>query len=74
MTAKRGSGGEWGYPEVEEVMDSAGLHPIRVYIKRRQATIAERVVCRPIYVMCTEADRIPGTIRMVRWWDQDVLN
>ena len=43
MMEKRWAGGEWEYPAVEEAIDSAGLHPIRVYIKRRQTTIAERV-------------------------------
>ena len=28
MTAKRWAGREWDYPEVEEAMDSAGIHPI----------------------------------------------
>ena len=43
MTAKRGAGGYWEYPAVEKSMDSAGIHPIVVNIKRRQTTIAERV-------------------------------
>ena len=34
MMAKRGEGGEWEYPEVEEAMESAGLDPIGLYIKR----------------------------------------
>ena len=74
MTAKRGAGGEWEYPAVEEAMDSAGIHPIMVYIKRRPTTIAERVDCRPVYALCMEAERKPGTIRMVHWWDQDTVN
>ena len=74
MTAKRGTGGEWEYPSVEEVIHSAGLHLIGVYIKRRQKTIAEKVSCCSVYVQCTEAERITGTIWMVHWWDQDVVN
>ena len=74
MTAKRGAGGEWEYPEVEEAMESSGIHPIGVYTKRRQTTIAERVDCRPVNALCTEAERMPGTIRMVRWWDKDTVN
>ena len=35
MTAKHSAGGEWEYPSAEEAMDSVGLHPIGVYIKRR---------------------------------------
>ena len=34
-TAKHGADSEWDYPVVEEEMDSAGLHPIIVYIKRQ---------------------------------------
>ena len=49
MTAKHGAGGEWGYAIVEEAMDSAGIHPIIVYIKRRQTSIEERVAFRPVY-------------------------
>ena len=43
MAAKRGAGGEWEYSTVVEAMESVGLHPIGVYIKSRQVTIAERV-------------------------------
>ena len=74
MTENRGARVEWSYPEVEEAMDSTGLHPIRVYINRRQKKTPERVACRPVYALCTEAERMPGTIRMVHWWDQDVVN
>ena len=74
MAKKRGAGGEWEYPELEEAMDSAGIHHIGVYIKRRKKTIAERVDCQPIYVLSTEADIMPGTSQMVRWWDQDAVN
>ena len=74
MTEKRGAGGEWEYPEVYGAMDAAGIHPIGVYIKSRHTNIAKRVSFCPIYAMCTEAERMPGTSRMVHWWDQDVLN
>ena len=74
MTAKHGAGVEWEYSAVEEAMESAGFRPIRVYIKRRHTTIAERVYCRPIYALCTESERMTGTKRMVLWWDQDAIN
>ena len=32
---KHGAGREWEYPVLEEAMDSVGLNPIGVYIKRR---------------------------------------
>ena len=74
MTAKLGSGVEWEYPSVVEEMEATGLHPIGVYIIRRQATIVKRVACQPIYELCTEAERMPGTSWMVQWWDQDSVN
>ena len=55
-------------------MESLGLHPNRVYTKRLHTTIVERVAYRPVYAMCTEAERITRTIRFVRWWDQDAVN
>ena len=67
MTANRRAGGEWEYPSVLEEMEAMGFHPIGLYIRKRQATISERVACRPIYEICTEAERMPGTSRMVQW-------
>ena len=74
MTAQREADREWEYPKVEEAMDYAGLDPIRLYIKRRQTTISEMVACRPVYALCTEAESMPGKIRMVRWWYQYAVN
>ena len=74
IMAKREAGREWEYPAVEEAMDYAGIQPIRVYIKRRQMTIADRVAFRTVYALYTEAERMLGTIWIVRWWDQDVVN
>ena len=61
-------------PPLVAEMDAAGLHPIREYIRRRHATISEKATCRTIYELCVELERMPGTSRMVRWWDQDVVN
>ena len=49
------SGGEWEYPLVVKAIEAAGIHSIGMYIKRRKTTIVERVACRPIYELCTEA-------------------
>ena len=43
MTAKRGSGPEWEYPSLVKAMETEGLHPIGLYIRKRKATIAEMV-------------------------------
>ena len=49
MTATRGAVREWEYPPVVAVLEATGLYPIMDYIRRRQATIAVKVACRPIY-------------------------
>ena len=74
MTEKRRSGEEWNYPSVVEAMEATGINPIGVYIKRQQTTVAERVACRPVYALCKEAERMPGTSRLVQWWDQEAVN
>ena len=63
-----------GVPLVVEELETAGPHPIGVYIRRRQATIAERVDFRPIYELYTEAERMPGKSGTVKWWYQYVVN
>ena len=74
MTATRGAGGEWEYPPAVETLEAAELHPIMEYIRRRQATIMEKVACRPIYELYVDSERSPGTSRRMKWWDQGVVN
>ena len=73
MTETHGTGREWEYPPVVTSMEAAGLHLISQYIRRLQATIAEKVACSPISELCADAERILGKIWMVRW-DEDVAN
>ena len=40
----RGEGGEWEYPPAAAAMEVAGIKPIIEKIRRRQATIEEKVV------------------------------
>ena len=50
---------------VVEEMETTWIHPIGVYIRKRQATIAGNVALRPIYELCTEEECMPGTSRLV---------
>ena len=59
------STGEMMQTQGGDIIQTSGIHPIGVYIRRRKATIAERVACRSIYEVCTEAERRPGTIWLV---------
>ena len=49
ITATHGADGEWEYPPVVAAIESVGIHPIRYYIRRRQANISEKVEFRPKY-------------------------
>ena len=55
-------------------MESTGLQPIGEYIGIRQANIAKKVACRTIYKICIDSERMLEMSRMVRSWDQDVVN
>ena len=65
---------EWEYPPMVAAIEAAGLYPIQEYIWRRRAIIAEQVPCHPTYELCIEEERRPGSRRVMRWWDQDVVN
>ena len=42
-------------------MQEAGLEEVEEYITRRQNTIAQYIVTRPILDLCEESVRRPGT-------------
>ena len=64
-------GEEWHYPPIEEALEEAGLWPMREYIRRRQATIADFIATRPIFELCNNAEVLGGASRVMRWWQQD---
>ena len=72
MTARRVEDREWEYPPLSDAMEAAVMWPIKEYIQRWQSTIAAQVVFCTIYKMCIGVERMPGSSRMVRWWDQEV--
>ena len=39
LTKKRGAGRDWEDPSVVEALETTGLHPIGVYLRRQQAEI-----------------------------------
>ena len=48
------------------------LWTIKEYIRSQQANIAEYIVDYPIYELCMEVERIPGSSRFMQWWYQDL--
>ena len=48
ITVRKGYWGEWGCSLVDVALETTGIWPIREYVRRRQATIAEYISGRPI--------------------------
>ena len=71
-TARRTATGKCEWPPLAEALENAGLCPIKEYIQQIQDTVAAQVACRSIYYLCTGEERIPGTSRFMKWWEQDV--
>ena len=60
----------WHYPSTEDVFEEVGLFHIEHYIKVRRKTIANYIVHRPIFPMCTGAGRCQGSSPRQFWWEQ----
>ena len=60
----------WHYPTTEDVFEEVGLFCIDHYIQVRRQTIANYIVHRPIFSMCTGAGRRRGSSPRQFWWDQ----
>ena len=72
ITARHMMNGDQEWPLLDEALDTAGLWQIDEYIQQRHDILAAHVACRTIYELCTGSERIPGTIRIMRWWEHDV--
>ena len=73
MTADHVAYGKWEYPPLVADLEAVGLYPIQEYIQRQYATMAAQVAFQPIYDLCTNEEQRPGTIQMMKWWDQDAV-
>ena len=52
---------------MDVAMEVTGLGSIREYVRRWHAKFADYVAGRPIYKLCTSAERMEGSIRLLRW-------
>ena len=65
--------GTYWYLPADDAMEACGLLPIQVYIARRWARTLDYVQQRPIYDLCANTRRAPGTPSgTVFWWEQDL--
>ena len=70
-SARLEADGTWFYPPLKDALEEAALHPMREYVRRRQATILQEIATRPIYQLCLAADDRPQSNPKLRWWQQD---
>jgi len=65
--------GTYEYCPADEATKTCGLRPIQVYIARRRKHALTYVEKRPIYKLCKNSKRSPGTPSgTVFWWEQDL--
>jgi hypothetical protein len=64
--------GTWVYPPIVEALETAALYPVERYIASRRETVHTYVQRRPIYEICCQSKRLPGTPTgtAVLWWEQ----
>ena len=55
-------------------MEEAGFEEIGVYIKKRQNTVAQYILTRPIMDICEQSVRRPGAWVYRRWWEQEKID
>ena len=55
-------------------MAEAVFEEIMTYVTRRQNTVAQYIVTRPIMDLCERSDRSPGAYVSRRWWEKDGLD
>ena len=62
------------YPTLAESMAEARLQEGDTYVSRRQNTVAQFIVTRPIMDLCLAAERRPGSRVAKRWREQDIMD
>ena len=71
---RRGRDGKWVYPPLAGVLKEAGVVRARTLVLRRQNTVAQFIVTRPILGICEVAERRRGTRVPQRWWEQSEID
>ena len=66
--------GEWVYPPIAEAYEIVGIKPIGVYIARRRERFLPKIEGRPIWDLCRQADRLPGSPTGTSfYWEQQLV-
>ena len=71
--AEEAGEGGWDYPPLESSMEEEGFEEIGVYIQKRQNTVAQYIVMRPIMDLYEKYLQRPGSWVSWGWWEQEGL-
>ena len=71
---RKGQDGGWVYPPLVDAMAEAGLQEVETYVSRRQNTMAQYIVTRPIMELHLAVKQRPGPRVAIRWWEQEGLD
>ena len=71
---RRGRDGKWVYPLLAGVLKEVGVVRARTSVLRRQNTVAQFIVTRPILGLCEVAERRRGTRVPQRLWEQSGID
>ena len=64
----------WVYSPLDDAVAEAGLQKVESYVSRRQKTVAQYIVNRPIVDLCLAEKRMPGPRVKMWWWEQEGLD
>ena len=64
----------WEYPPLETATEEAGFEEIGACVLKRQNTVAQYIVARPILDLCEDTVWRSGSWVARVWWEQEGLD
>ena len=74
MVPKRQLNGTWVYTPIWAALVILGLEEIRLYIARRENTVAQKIATHPIMELCLSVEWRMGIKLLQIWLEQPAIN
>ena len=65
--------GTWVYAPIGAALEMVGLEEIGAYIARRQNTVAQYILTRPVMDLCLVEEWKTGMRLYMQWWENPTL-
>ena len=65
--------GTWVYVSIGAALEMVGLEEIGAYIARRQNTVAQYILTRPVMDLCLVEEWKTGMRLYMQWWENTTL-